>query len=142
MTTSDLYTFEHFAALAFFASAYADQADEAGCPLRGQIMDVLPDQTDLAAIEAGLRLQCLMEKMNGKSVFEMLEWIVTVADGDRPATMEMFGHYCAMQAMGHGVGLYDAFGKKVYDTIQVPHMEFSSLDIEEYFPFTDEGDEQ
>lgn len=40
-------------------------------------------------------------------------------DGDRDATEENAGWYAAMQAMGHGVGLYDA-GRIEFD---VPHTE-------------------
>lgn len=52
----------------------------------------------------------------------LAEW-VDIANaspgGDRDPTEENFGWYAAMQAMGHGVGLNDAFGFRV----EVPHAE-------------------
>lgn len=47
-----------------------------------------------------------------------------------PAAMEYFGHYAAMQAMGHGVGLHDAFGQDAYLAITVPDLEFGSCHLE------------
>ena len=51
-------------------------------------------------------------------------------NGDRPNTMEYFGHYCAMQAMGHGVGLSAAFSADVHSAVKVPHIEFSACSLE------------
>lgn len=131
--------FEKHAARAFFASAWADACDEAGPGIDAgvEIMDVMPDTLDPAAVHAARTLCMDMERKNGKPMAELLAWIQTVADGDRPATAENFGHYAAMQALGHGVGLYDAFGRKVYEAIRVPHVEFGSHSLErDYFPET------
>lgn len=129
--------FDKHAALAFFASAWADAADEsenspitAGC----EIMDIVPDEIDPAAVHAARTLRMDMERTNGASIDDLMARIETMADGDRPATLEFFGHYAAMQAMGHGVGLHDAFGFEVYDTIGVPYIEFGSHSLErDYF---------
>lgn len=102
------------AAIAFFASAWADQQEENGYSLDGEIMDQFPDTIDPAATHAAITLTMDMERLNSKSIAEMLEDIVHIMDGDRPATLEYFGHYAAMQAMGHGVGLHDAFGRDIY----------------------------
>lgn len=48
----------------------------------------------------------------------LAEWFSTWK-GDREATEENAGWYAAMQAMGHGVGLYDAGGLD----IDLPHIE-------------------
>ncbi|WP_429498802.1 hypothetical protein ACQUFY_05760 [Robbsia andropogonis] len=54
--------------------------------------------------------------------------------GDRARTPEMLGHYLAMQAMGTGVGLHDAFGKVAYETIHVPYVEFGAHSLSrDYF---------
>lgn len=75
-----------------------------------------------------------IERVNGKTLPELFDIVETIGEGDRPNTMEFFGHYCAMQAMGHGVGLCDAFGSDVYKAIRVPYVEFGSHSLEkDYF---------
>jgi hypothetical protein len=131
------------AARAFFASAWADQCEDSGnsSMISGQeIMEVMPTTIDPAAINAAQVLMEQLVKLNNNISIEQLFTTVgaiqrkTGTTGDREVTPEMFGHYCAMQAMGHGVGLHDAFGKAVYETIKVPYMEFSWHDLEkDYF---------
>ncbi len=132
-----MHDFEKHAARAFFASAWADAAEDAenGPNLSGcEIMDVMPSEVDPAALHAARTLRMDIERVNGASVDELMTRIESMANGDRPATMEFFGHYAAMQAMGHGVGLHDAFGSEVYDTIKVPYCEFGSHSLErDYF---------
>jgi hypothetical protein len=127
-------------AKAFFASAWADAADEAGESLSGcEIMDVMPSEIDPGAVRAAEYLAGAMVRDNGKSLTDMLTWIETVADGDREPTADMFGHYAAMQAMGTGVGLSDAFGYEVREAIRVPYREFSQFNLERnYFGSDDE----
>lgn len=138
-------------ARAFFASAYADQAEECGQPLSGEIMDQLPDETDPAAVHAADTLAADMMRANGLTspCFDLESLFLRACEiaensrdrGDREHTPEMFGHYCAMQAMGHGVGLADAFGGAVYDDIRVPYVEFGSHSLaQDYFTADDEGD--
>jgi hypothetical protein len=129
--------FDLHAARAFFASAWADACEESenapslsGC----EIMDVMPDDIDPAALHAARTLRMDMESANGKTIAQMLAYIVEVGNGDRPNTAEYFGHYSAMQAMGHGVGLHDAFGREVYGTLRVPYVEFGSHSLDrDYF---------
>ena len=86
--------FEYHAAKAFFASAWADAADES-------------EDSPIGA---------------GTEIFDVM-----------PDTIESFGHYAAMQAMGHGVGLNDAFGDCA-EFIAVPYVEFGSHSLEkDYF---------
>ena len=133
-------------ALAFFASAYADQAEEKGEPLRGEIMDQLPDEIDSEAIKAANTLakklveQCWPnpDKRPANSYLGLVlifrKICSLVPDGDRPLDYENFGHYLAMQAMGHGVGLWDAFGQNSTEWLDVPYIEFSSFSLsKEYF---------
>ncbi len=130
---------EHMAR-AFFASAYADQAEECGQSLSGEIMDQLPDDIDSAAIHAATTLAFDTVRANGlKSIAELLAKIAAIQEvsessGDRPLTPEMLGHYLAMQAMACGVDIGDAFGQAVYDAIRVPYLEFDSYSLErDYF---------
>lgn len=125
------------ASRAFFASAWADMADEYDSDVIGpgvEIMSVMPQAVDPAAIHAAETLLMDIERVNGKTLPELFATVETIGEGDRPNTMEFFGHYCAMQAMGHGVGLYDAFGSDVYKAITVPCVEFGSHSLEkDYF---------
>jgi len=122
------------ASRAFFASAWADQEEESGNSCGGEILDRMPEETDKSAIQAGRTLAIGIETANGKSITELMTWIENVGDGDRPETLEFFGHYAAMQAMGHGVGLADAFGDTVYETVRIPYVEFGAYSLErDYF---------
>jgi hypothetical protein len=136
-------------ARAFFASAWADQVDNSdeGPNLSGkEIMDEMPTEIDSAARHAAKTLHFEMVRANPvPDEFRCglgLEYLFQNAlasrvegKGDRPLTPENFGHYCAMQAMGHGVGLHDAFGKTVYEMIQVPYVEFGSASLaKDYYP--------
>lgn len=129
--------FEQHAARAFFASAWADACDEEGpgVPSGAEIMDIMPDEVDPAAMHAARTLRFDIERANGCSVSVLLARIRANSEhGYRPKTMEYFGHYAAMQAMGHGVGLDDAFGSDVYDSIKIPYVEFGSHSLErDYF---------
>lgn len=134
---SEITAFEMHAAKAFFASAWADAAEEAedspivsGC----EIFDIMPDAIDPSAVSAARTLRLDMEHKNGLTVAQMMRMIEAMGDGDRPNEIEHFGHYSAMQAMGHGVGLYDAFGSDVYEAIKVPYVEFGSHSLsKDYF---------
>lgn len=126
--------FEFWAATAFFASAWADQEEESGNAKGGEIMDRMPAEIDPAAKGAARTLMMDIERANGKTIPELMQYIVENASGDRPASMEFFGHYAAMQAMGHGVGLLDAFGSLVALSIKIPYIEFSGYSLEkDYF---------
>lgn len=126
---------KHGMALAFFASAYADQADKAGEPLRGEIMDQLPDEIDPAALHEADALTRDMVRANGKPLANIYRDAEECDNegADRELEPELFGHFCAMQAMGHGVGL-ESFGNVVRDSVRVPHVEFGLYSLEiDYF---------
>jgi hypothetical protein len=123
-------------AKAFFASAWADQADEAGQTLRGEIMDQMPLAIDPAAMHAARNLYMALELANKRPPEYMFRLLCDVCNGqgDREHTEDIFGHYAAMQAMGHGVGLDDAFGRKARELVKVPYLEFGSYALEkDYF---------
>lgn len=131
-------------ALAFFASAYADQADECGQPLRGEITDQLPETIDPAAIHAAHTLVAGLINSHrysdpGLSDAQRIGLLFLAvercdrSDADRDCTPELFGHYCAMQAMGHGVGL-ESLGSAARDRVTVPFCEFGSHSLQlDYF---------
>jgi hypothetical protein len=129
--------FELHAAKAFFASAWADACDEAehGPSLSGcEIMNVMPQTIDPAAIHAARTLRFDVERVNKRTIAQLMEEIRMKGYGDRPNTVEHFGHYAAMQAMGHGVGLADAFGSNVRESIAVPYVEFGQHSLQnDYF---------
>lgn len=140
---------QHGAAIAFFSCAYADQAEECGQALSGEITEQLPDDTDPAALHAadalakdvirknwqllGLWSVASFEGVNGLAIlFEYAQGLAPEG-ADRELTPELFGHYLAMQAMGTGVGL-ESFGYAVRDSIKVPYCEFGSYSLErDYF---------
>jgi hypothetical protein len=141
--TTTFEKIKHGMELAFFASAYADLMDEQESPLRGEIMDQLPDEVDPAATHAADTL--IMGILDGVT-FEADENVTTDAqrmlvvymhlcnqydrkEADRELSPELFGHYCAMQAMGTGVGL-ESFGSGVRDAIHIPYVEFGSHSLE------------
>ena len=129
--------FIQHAAKAFFASAWADACEEAEqeSMLSGkEIFDIMPAEIDPSAIHAAKTLLMDMERVNSNSIEDMLAYIEDNDDGDRGPTIEFFGHYAAMQAMGTGVGLRDTFGKDVSEAIKVPYVEFGSHSlIKDYF---------
>jgi len=119
--------FIHHASLAFFASAWADQCEESdnAALLSGrEIMGIMPPDTDPSAIRAAETLYMDIERLNGCDIVELMRIVENLGAGDRENNIEHFAHYCTMQAMGHGVGLHDAFGGAVYDRIKVPYVEF------------------
>jgi hypothetical protein len=128
-------------AIAFFASAWADQCEESGDAsiLSGkEILSIMPADIDPAAIHAArtLEMGVLSHNKSFTCLAGALDWLETVCPegGDRDRTPEMLGHYMAMQAMGHGVGLHDAFGQSAADEINIPYVEFGGYSLErDYF---------
>lgn len=115
---------------AFFVSAYADWREEFTVVFpRTEWMDEAPDEPDPAAVEAAYRLVQALEAKFGMELRVLYEANKqNDGKGDRgdPVSPEYWGHYCAMQAMGHGVGLSDCGIE-----LDVPHYEFSYLELDE-----------
>jgi len=130
----------HHMSLAFFACAWADYSEEVG-PMYSpgcEIMDEMPGDTDPSALSAAKDLADEMEKLNGASLVELMGRGGGIG-GDRPCNAEYFGHYAAMQAMGHGVGL-ESVGLR--DEVKVPYMEFTMFDLDpEEYPISEEEEE-
>ncbi len=115
------------ASRAFFATAWADAVEENGEALRGEIMGQMPVEIDPAASHAARTL--LFDMLRANQAADAAALLAMCPDkGDRPHSLEMLGHYAAMQAMGHGVGLGDAFGD--HDCVRVPYVEFGSHSLE------------
>lgn len=115
------------AALALFANAYADQADEADSPIAGEVMNALPDEIDSEAVSAANRIwyyACTINETNDALALYCKAHDLYEGEGDRELTPEMFAHYLVMQCLGHGVGLGDAFGDEVRNGIKCVHFEF------------------
>ena len=111
-------------AKALFASAWADYQEEFDTGEIGagtQIMDVMPDHIDQAAYAAAGKILAEFQDLNGG-------WSASHLHSNflgKIKEPEDFGHYIGMQAMGHGVGLFD------YDIdLEVPHHEFGWLDLD------------
>lgn len=112
------------AALAFFAMAYAEQAEECDKPLSGEIMDQLPEDIDTAAIHAARIMVADMVRANGAPIAELY------ADNPGNLSPEEWGSYAALGALGTGCGLWEYVG----DSVDVPHAEFGSHSLEnDYF---------
>lgn len=127
---------EHMAR-AFFATAWADWSDAYGEGTQGNgvdVMDEMPDEIDPGARQAAEKLAANLEKQHGLPIAEIFRKAVELAgdDGDREKSPEMFGHYAAMGAMGHGVSLWDAFGAEASDFVNTSgcYMEFSYFDLD------------
>lgn len=107
-------------ARAFFACAWADYAEQVGphYAAGSDIMEVMPEELDPSAVWVAFDLARELEAHHGKPLDQIFARAVEISEsyqgrsrgGDRPRTAEMFGHYAAMQAMGQGVGLWDALG--------------------------------
>lgn len=145
---------QHGAAIAFFCCAYADQAEECGQALSGEITEQLPDDIDPAALCAvrtltyALLLSFIVDHPDlldaGRDdlapIFEYAQGL-DPEGADRELTPELFGHYLAMQAMGTGVGL-ESFGYAVRDSIKVPYCEFGSYSLERDYFEPPEGEDE
>ena len=118
-------------ARAFFATAWADWEDEYGEGVGGaEILNVMPEEIDSGATKAAERLASIMEGQYGATLPELLERIQAAPTryASRPADAEHFGHYAAMQAMGHGVGLEEIGDEKIFPNF--PYMEFTYFDLD------------
>ena len=133
---------------AFFACAWADACEEAWQEqmLSGaEIMHVMPSEIDPAAIHAAQTLSMQIESAHpGLKDIGLIFKACTLLDADgadRALTPKLFGHYCAMQAMGTGVGL-ESFGHAVRDAVRVPYVEFGAHTLSrDYFTQADKADQ-
>ena len=111
MQASEEYDRDEFveaAARAMFVSAWADAMEEAGESFSGvELMDVAPE-TPLEAEKAARELARAIEATNDAQLKEL--WLQAATASGRhlsEPTVEDFGHYSAMAALGHGVAWED-----------------------------------
>ncbi len=123
------------AARALWVQAWADAAEEQGETLSGELMDQAPE-TPPEAKQAAKELAVALEQSNGP--LSQLWDKAATAKGkhSRDPTVEDFGHYLAMGALGHGVSWEDDHPDV---GIKLPSMEFHA-DYEEPPDPEDEGD--
>ena len=113
---------------ALFVSAWADRQEERGKALHGELMDLAP-RTSTEAKRAALRLEGQFQALNVGGLTVLLykaakaDGMDAYADGFyvSPDYARDFGHYLAMEALGHGVSWFDDHAK--FD-IKFPHIEF------------------
>ncbi len=117
-------------ARALFVTAYADQQDEKRAAGKKHNsagpgedwMDVAP-KTPKKAIDKAKQLCAEIERINQSPIqglWQRAAWADDI-DPDNEKMQRKFGHYVAMQALGHGVGWADDHSKLAF---KVPYIEF------------------
>ena len=92
-----------------------------------EITSIMPQEFDSSAWHAA---DCLIFGMESENKMP-IDSVHATCCADIPLTAADFGHYSAMQSMGHGVGLFD-YG--VTDQTRVPYVEFGSHSLQrDYF---------
>ena len=117
------------AARAFFVSAFADYVEDEDREddgheyphpgPGGDWCDYAPETTPGNAYALAGELWAGLYALNGKAGPYTLANNAQAADGEEPDPEE-FGHYLAMEAMGHGVSWFDDHAKF---PLEVPHIE-------------------
>ena len=117
-------------ARAFHVCTWADAQEEKGRTFPGvDLMDEAP-KTTRRARDAALLFSGRLEHANGMQIVCLL-YAAVKADGfdpyDDPSCIAEeyardFGHYLAMQGMGHGVGWFDDHAKFA---LVIPHYEYA-----------------
>jgi hypothetical protein len=118
-------------ARALFVSSWADREEEAGRSHGGEeLMDIAPP-TPKRAVQAAKKLAERMEDGNNVSL-DALYILAAMQPGKhyKKPDPHDFGHYVAMQALGHGVSWWDDHPNikeapdGVMNSIKIPHIEF------------------
>lgn len=109
------------AARAGFVQAWANYMEEQGESLHGELMDQAP-ATPAAARTWARKLLKTMERMNHMRVKDLYMKAAGHTRTGEGATPNKFGHYMAMEALGHGVSWADDHGDH---GLLVPSAEFN-----------------
>ncbi len=120
-------------ARAFFACAWADivEDDPESDSLSGlEITQVMPRSIDSAAWHAADTLIFDLSYANRDNTPREL---YLANRGNPSLSADDWGHYCAMQSMGHGVGLGDYGIER--DAVSVPYVEFGSHSLSKDYQF-------
>src|SRR5271169_4337033 len=108
-------------ARALFVDAWARNEEEKGRSLRGELMDQAP-KTNRAAKKKAEELAAQISRLNGVILAHLYDHAIRVPGRHLSVpTPRLFGHYLAMQAMGHGVSWFD--DHPTFD-LKVPRIEF------------------
>jgi hypothetical protein len=125
-------------ARAFYVSAWGDKEEEKGRCYPGQdLMDIAPETPEYVVRQA-YRFVGHLEAINSLHIASLLAAAIKadLHDGRKPEDTvpdgadeyaRLFGHYLAMEGMGHGVCWWDDHAE--FD-LKVPHFEFSQFDLE------------
>jgi hypothetical protein len=110
------------AARALFVDAWDSSEREEGRGVRGGALEDAAPDTIPSAFEAAEQLIVEFEVLNTKAVDEMYTFAAAALGKhyERP-TPRLFGHYTAMQALGHGVSWSDDHPDPGFE---LPHIDF------------------
>lgn len=142
------------AAKAFFADAFASLYEE-WCSSGEEIpdifdghvpgpgsdwMDYIPEVPTACYVEAGMLWEKIAN-LNNSNMYHIVTRALEAADiPTDPEEIELFGHYMAMQAMGHGVSWFDDHPEFQvgYDAdkkdFSVPYHEYTFCNLPVEFP--------
>lgn len=106
-----------------FILEWSDREDEAGRHYPGQALEHVAPPTPREATDAAHNLAGRFEQLNGKSLV-CLAGEAAQADGVTATGKfcDDFGHYLAMQALGHGVSWFDDHARFL---LRFPRFEFN-----------------
>lgn len=114
------------ASRAFFVDAWTNRAAALGHTFPGEnLMDVAPENPEDVQ-EWGTRFIQTVERLNDKDIrllYEEAAGAGTPSDHRTEPTPETFGHYLAMQSLGHGVSWYDDHPEPSGGAIRLPNVE-------------------
>lgn len=94
-------------ARAMYVSDWANRQEEKGISLRGELMDQAPATSPDARAAAKVLTQDFLKANKVKSLTDLYAMALNAGASGRKSDAGTFGHYLAMQAMGHGVSWFD-----------------------------------
>lgn len=114
--------FAEGASRAFWATSWATGMEERGESVSGDVMEQAPE-TPLSAWVAAGQLIGALECANNAPIHTLADRASRADGGEGILDIDanLFGHYMAMQALGHGVSWFDDHAKF---KIKIPLMEY------------------
>jgi hypothetical protein len=113
----------HGMARALFVDDWARQQEERGrrWPARADLMDLAP-RTPPRAVLAAARLARRIEQLNNTTMAKLYDRAVAAPERHlSEPTARLFGHYLAMESLGHGVSWFDDHPEF---PLKLPHVEY------------------
>ena len=119
-------------ARALFVSTWADYEEERGRHHRGDLMDAAPATPSPARTAAKILAKKIEIMNHGKTVSDLYADALNAGAHDtrRGTDPQTFGHYIAMQSLGHGVSWFDDNPKF---PLELPYFEFSKASAKHYY---------